>query len=52
MDQLLFTVITFGIALLGITLLAWLVDKEHQRDHEQHAHDQPSNAGKHPARRN
>ena len=45
--------IAFVIALPGITLPAWLVDKahEHEHDHEQYAHDQPSNAGQHPTKR-
>jgi len=54
MGQLLFAVIALGIALLGLALLAWLVDQEHKHKHEHdhQPHTQHPHAGKHPARRN
>jgi hypothetical protein len=45
MDQLLFTVITFGTALLGFALLAWVGRNEHE------SHAQHPNSGQHPVRR-
>jgi hypothetical protein len=52
MGQLLFAVIALGIALLGLALLAWLVDQEHKHEHDHQPHTQHPHAGKHPARRN
>lgn len=43
MDQLLFVVITFGIALPGIALLAWLQHKEHElRAQHPHSEEHPT----------